>query len=400
MTYLVNGRMTPVEVKNADRVSTEIKSGRYKIRGKSVSARTKYNQLLRFKSYSWKVFSDEDNALFDELSAVFAQKLESNVVLFLARMCERESDQREQVTAAAGKQTLAVADDKGNIYRYQSEFDNFRAAEKELFDYNFRRARDGKLLAPDGTEIKCLESDGDKHRAKVRLVEAEVATGSTPTKLDSGFPCLSAIRKKDGNIVQESKGDKRSDFEAIAQLLRLDFAAANLDYLSKPVNDVSFENDEVDFSNDGKHAPSATLVVAQKEKISMETISHTDPETGEVWSGEVPTFVNDGVRQIRGERMAWTWMDLEVSPHLTKIEKVEYPRTTDGGPAIFHSDTPVVSTDFTGGIEKGKRILLEWKITKQRKTRTDRSGTSIWHEIIRTPVGHDGSAKRVLKLLR
>jgi hypothetical protein len=291
-------------------------------------------------------------------------------------MCESESDQEEQVTAAVGKQTKAVTDEQGNVHRCRLELDNFRATENELFNYNFRRTRNGKLLAPDGSEVECLESEGGTHRAKVRLVEAEAA-GSTTTKLDSGFPCLSAIRKKDGNIVQESKGDNRCAFEVIAQLLRLDFAAANRDYLSKPINDVSFEDGEVDFSNDGKRFPSATLVVAQREKIGMETISHTDPKTGVVWSGEVPTLVNDGVRQIRSERMAWTWLELEVSPHQYDYKKKDFPRI-DGGPAIFHSDTPVVSTEFTSDIgENGKRIQLEWIISRQRKTRTTKDGTSI-----------------------
>ena len=417
-THRVTGRATKIEEQILHKVDTnrkeierlaEIKSKPYSIDGKVVTARKKFNEL-QARWHGWTALDAEDTALLDELIGVFTKKVktppkvapESNVVLlFPARMCERESDQEKHVTAAVGKQTRAVTDELGNVHRSRLEFDNFRATENELFDYNFRRARDGKLLAPDGSEVQCLESEGNTHRAKVRLVEAE-AEGSTATKLDSGFPCLSAIRKKDGNIVQESKGDNRCAFEVIAQLLRLDFAAADRDYLSKPVNDVSFEDGEVDFSNDGKHFPNATMTVARREKTGVETLSHTDPKTGAVWTGEVPCFVDDGVRQNRAERLAWTWLELEVSPHQYDYKKKDSPRN-DGGPAIFHSGTPVVSTEFTSDIgENGKRIQVEWIITRTRKTRTTKDGTSIWHEITRTGLdgAHVSSGVRELKLVR
>jgi hypothetical protein len=323
-----------------------------------------------------------------------------NVLPFPLRVCERETDSIEQTTPQPLKPTLSVKDDNGNIYQYRSELDDFRAAENELFDYNFRRARDGKLLAPDGSKIECLECEGGKHRAKVRLVEADAATGSTATKLDSGFPVLSAIRKKDGNIVQECKGDNRRAFEIIAQLLRSDFSEANREYLSRSSDGIYFEYGEVDFSKSGKNFPSAIMTVAHREKTSVEIISHEDPKTGEVWKGEVPCFVDDGVRQTRGERLAWTWLDLEVSPHQYNYKKHEDPRISDG-PAIFHSDTPILSTVFTHGVdEDGKIVKLEWVVAKQRKTRTTRTGTSIWHEAIRTPVGHSGSQTKELKLIR
>lgn len=327
------------KVPRETKTAAEIETGRYKIRGKSVSALAKYNELVRFKTYAWKVFDDEDNALFNELSIRFAKKPKSSRFgALLKQMLERESDREEQVRADPGKQTLVSVDKDGNVFRYQSELDDFQAAEKELFAYNYRRARNGTLLAPDGSRIENFECEGGTHREKVRTVEAEAATGSTTTKLDSGFPVLSAIRKKDGNIVQESKGDKRLDFEAIAQLLRLDFAAANRDCLSKPIVDGSFDHDEVDYSNDGKHAPDAPLVVAQREKTSMETITHVDPKTGEVWTGEVPTFVNDGVRQIRGDGMAWTWLDLEVSPHQYDYKKRILPGLMVARPFIIQTN--------------------------------------------------------------
>jgi hypothetical protein len=323
----------------------------------------------------------------------------TNVLLFPTRIAESETKQRDQVTPSEGKQTFAVDDEHGNIYRYRSEFDNFRAAENELFDSSFRRARKGALLAQDGSEIVCLESDGDKHRAKVRLVEAEVASGLTKPKVATGFPILSAIRKRDGNIVQESKGDSRRAFEIIAQLLQSDFSGANRDYLSRTVDGIHFEDGEVDFSTNGKHFASAAMAVATREKSSVETISHTDPKTGKIWTGEVEVLKDDGVRQIRGERLAWTWLDLEHSPHQYNFEKKSYPRIDDG-PATFVSDPPVISTLFTNDVKRGHRVQLEWRITRQRKIRTTATGTSIWHEITRAPVGHDGSSTKDLKLIR
>ncbi len=323
----------------------------------------------------------------------------SNVVLFSARIAERETDRDEQILPAPLKPTLSVTNDKGDVYSFRSEFEDFRAAENELFDYNFRRARNGTLLAPDGSKIDCLECEGGTHRAKVRLVEAEAATGPTKPKLETGFPALSAIRKKDGNIVQECKGDNRRAFEIIAQLLRSDFNEANREYLSRSSDGIYFEYGEVDFSNGGNNFPNATMTVAHREKTGVEILSHTDPKTGEVWSGELPCFIDDGVRQTRGEGLAWTWLDLGVSPHQYKHKKHQHPRISDG-PAIFYSDAPILSTVFTHDLQNGKNVKLEWIISKQRKTRTTRAGTSIWHEAIRTPVGHNGSKTKELKLIR
>jgi hypothetical protein len=323
----------------------------------------------------------------------------TNVLLFPARFAECETGCIEQVKPESVKPTLSVTDGKGNVYQYRSEFDDFRAAENELFDFSFRRARNGALLARDGSEISCPESEGDKHRVKVRLVEAEEASGLAKPKINNAFPILSAIRKRDGNIVQESKGDSRRAFEIIAQLLRSDFSGASRDYLSRTVDGIHFEDSEVDFSNNGKHFVSATMVVANREKTSTETISHTDTKTGKVWTGEIEVFKDDGVRQIRGDRLAWTWLDLEVSPHQHKFEKKSRPKIDDG-PATFNSDPPVISTLFTNDVKKGQRVQLEWMMTKQRKTRTTQTGTSIWYETTRTPVGHDGSSTRELKLIR
>jgi hypothetical protein len=323
----------------------------------------------------------------------------TNVLLFPALIAERETKQNDQVAPSEGKQTFAVNDDHGNIYRYRSEFDNFGAAEDELFETSYRRARNGKLLAPDGSEIACPESGGDVHRAKVQVVEADAAAGLVKAKIGAGFPILSAIRKKDGNIVQESEGDNRRAFEIISQLLRSDFDESNRDYRSRTTDGIYFEEGEVNFSNDGRHFETATMAVDRREKTSPETISHTDPKTGMIWTDEIETFKDDGVRQIRGERLAWTWLDLEFSPHQNKFEKKSHPKINDG-PAVFNSDQPVVSTLFTNEIKHGNRVQLEWIVSKVRKTRTTRTGTSIWYETTRTPVGHDGSSTRDLKLVR
>jgi hypothetical protein len=109
-TYLINGRTTPAVTRlfqNEDARAAEIESGKYKIFGKSVSARKKYEHLVRLKGYGWKVFTSEETTMFGELSVRFAQEPKYD-----------ECDSDEQ---AVCEQTLATANDEFKCFNPTDE---------------------------------------------------------------------------------------------------------------------------------------------------------------------------------------------------------------------------------------------------------------------------------------
>jgi hypothetical protein len=221
------------------------------------------------------------------------------------------------------------------------------ADQNDLYNPRYRRARDGVLVNSDDSRIDFCdngpEGDNGKDRhARIDKIEAEyhaaVKRGERHKRLDTGFPLLRAIRKRDGNVVQS--GDNRKMFEAIALMLRGDFAIATGDVRSRLDDNPSFEPGEVDYSN--KYDPTAfpdgppAMGAAQREKMSVETITYTDPRTGAVWSGDVPSMVNAGVQQARAERRVWALLPTAEPSGWRRSHK---SRVSSSGP-VSHTGEP------------------------------------------------------------